>query len=114
MKVTISTHQVPPNQNVGLAAEISKIMIVLGHPDPNSWWRFLPTEARQSPDLNVQKLAINSAWRQIFLSVSPEQIKETNEARTCLMDGHCDVKDYLNYFRKIVIPAAIRLGLPRA
>ncbi len=94
-----------------LSQEITAWLRAAGHPTPESWMVGLKPEATSSPDLNIQRFLINRHWVQIFTSLPINEIEKTRDARGCLMNGQCELPDYIRLFKEVVIPCAMNLNL---
>jgi hypothetical protein len=84
----------------------------LGVEDTESWKTGLHPEALTSLDLNVQRFHVNRHWRFLLANLPTiEEIKQTINARGCLVDGRWDLDTWMVHFKKDVIPCAIKVGI---
>lgn len=99
------------NRPFSLVEEITAMITEAGHPSPDSWKTGLKAEVYTAQDVNHQRFIINRHWVQIFTSLPIDQIEKTRDARGCLMNGECDLADYMRLFKLVVVPCAIELNL---
>lgn len=96
---------------LNLITEITEYLRQAGVENPEAWQVGLKAEAHTTNDRNVQRFLINRQWTQILSNLPLEEVIKTREARGCLMNGECEISEYIRKFRQVVIPCAIKLGL---
>jgi hypothetical protein len=103
----------PDDQPLSIAETITMAMEDAGVVDVMDWMIGIDKEALTSPDLNIQRYLINRHWRGLFTgpNLTKDQIKESINARGCLVDGRWELADWLTHFKKDVIPCAIKVGI---
>lgn len=110
----MNTDAVEDVKPLSLVETITHMLREAGHANPESWIEFgngLKEEAKVSQDINIQRFLINRHWVQIFTSVPFDLVEKTRNARSCLMNGECDLSDYIRLFKEIVVPCAIEMKL---
>lgn len=79
--------------------------------NPEAWLTGLNPVALTSPDLNIQRFIVNRHWLGLLLNVPDDKMKETMNARGCLVNGKWELADWVQHFKKMVIPCAISVGV---
>ena len=101
--------QVRQPNDVNLVDTITQLMLEAGHPDPRAWLSDPVIAEASSASPKLQQFLINRYWR-IQLGLVPEN---TTAERYCLVDD-ADLAVYTKLFADALVPAIVRLNLPRA
>lgn len=100
------------DQPLSLTETVTLMIKQAGVENPDAWHAGLSQEAFTSPDLNVQRFLINRLWRgKLVEGLTKDQIRDTLNARGCLVDGRWELADWISHFKSDVIPTAIRVGV---
>jgi hypothetical protein len=93
---------------VNLVRDVTTMLQLAGHPEPEAWTEHLDRNAFDCSDLKQQRFLINRCWRSLLGKVTTEN---TMDVRYCLIDDGT-VLDWTRIFKESVIPCLVRLQLP--
>lgn len=94
--------------DINMVDTITQLLVDAGHPNPRAWLSDPVIAEASGASPKLQQFLINRYWR-IQLGSVPEN---TTAERYCLVDD-AELGVYAKLFADALVPAIIRLNLPR-
>jgi hypothetical protein len=97
--------EIAPREYVNV---ITQMLADAGHERPAAWEVYLTPELANSTNNIIQRIGVNTAWRQILGRVSTES---TMDARFTILDVST-YDEWVTLFKQGTLPTILRLKLP--